>query len=55
MTRTEMMNNVVRTFGHEDSITILFFEMADLYKDEPTVLKAHYHFLMMAKPSEDEE
>jgi len=55
MTRTEMMNNVVRTFGHEDSITIFFFEMADLYKDEPIVLEAHYHFLMMAKLPEDEK
>lgn len=45
MTRTEMMNGIVRTYGHEDPLTIRFFQLAELYKDRLDLLAIHYAIL----------
>ena len=57
MTRTEMMDNIVRTYGHEDPLTIRFFQLAELYKDRLDLLMIHYAILRAGAhlPLKDED
>lgn len=57
MTRTEMMNGIVRAYGHEDPLTIRFFQLAELYKDRLDLLAIHYAILRAGAglPLKDED
>ena len=49
MDKKEMLNNVVRTYGMENEMTILFFKLAEDEEVGFEMLKKMYYLIMSIK------
>ena len=49
MDKKEMLNNVVRTYGMENEMTILFFRLAEDEEIEIEMLRKMYYLIMSIK------
>ena len=49
MERQKMINNVVRTYGMENEMTILFFRLAEDEEIEIEMLRKMYYLIMSIK------